>query len=170
MEYHKYLPFHHIEKWNGKYFATTTLFDQGHVIHLGHNGNACPGIAETDSWMNVNETMEGLDEDIYSNIYESNENFNLSGTYGEIVVVHTTGVFNHRVQWCKCPNAPDKATQLFQLQLFPASLQNPKTAFTFNCLDYFYMDAMECKTSASSFISKLQRLTNNAFPQKISVS
>jgi hypothetical protein len=56
------------------------------------------------------------------------------------------------------------------MELFPASHQRPETAFTFDALDHFYIDAMECKTAASSFIKKICRLTNNAFPHTVPVS
>jgi hypothetical protein len=39
--------------------------------------------------------------------------------------------------------------------LFAASLQRPETAFTFNVLDYFHIDAMECHTAASNFVAKI---------------
>ena len=87
-----------------------------------------------------------------------------------INIVHTTGILIHQVCWCGCKKTADKATQLFQMHLFSASLQNPRTAFTFDCLDHFYMDAMECKILASSFISKIHWLTNNSFSHTIAVS
>jgi CxC2 like cysteine cluster associated with KDZ transposases len=74
------------------------------------------------------------------------------------------------VKWCLCPNAPEHHVQLFRMHLFSASYQCPSTAFTFNLLDLFYVDAMECKTSALNFFNKLQRLTNNAFPSLVPVS
>ena len=45
----------------------------------------------------------------------------------------------------------------------------PQTAFTFNVLDEFLIDSLECKTSAFSFYSKLRRLTDNAFPDTLPV-
>ncbi|KAI6125019.1 hypothetical protein EDD16DRAFT_1474673, partial [Pisolithus croceorrhizus] len=52
-------------------------------------------------------------------------------------------------------------------RLFPASISKPKTAFTFDVLDHFLIDALECKTSAMSFYQKLKRFTNNAFPERV---
>jgi hypothetical protein len=54
--------------------------------------------------------------------------------------------------------------------LFPASYKKPQTAFTFEVLDHFHIEAMECKTSAGSFYAKLKRFTSNAFPDTIPVS
>ncbi|KAI5987802.1 hypothetical protein EDC04DRAFT_2873316 [Pisolithus marmoratus] len=48
-----------------------------------------------------------------------------------------------------------------------ASISKPKTAFTFDVLNHFLVDALECKTSAMSFYQKLKQLTNNAFPDRV---
>jgi hypothetical protein len=163
MEQHKLLPFHRIEQWNGKYFARTTLHKHGYIIHLGHGGRRCPHNIDDAEWVDVEDGLGRLD-------LEEDPQLDSAMPDGEVSIVHTTGVFRHRVRWCGCDNAPDKATQLFQMQLFPASLQRPSTAFTFDSLDYFYIDAMECKTAAASFSSKIRRLTNNAFPHMVPVS
>jgi hypothetical protein len=87
-----------------------------------------------------------------------------------MVIPHSTGIFQHQVHFCSCPGAVQKHIQLFRAGLFPASIQSPKTAFTFDVLDHFRVDAMECKTSAMSFFQKLQCFTNNAFPHTVKVS
>jgi len=51
--------------------------------------------------------------------------------------------FHHHIQ--SCQDLPT-SIQLFRHGLFSASVIQPKTAFTFDVLDHFYMDAMECKT------------------------
>jgi CxC2 like cysteine cluster associated with KDZ transposases len=86
-----------------------------------------------------------------------------------LVIIDSAGVFRHRVIWCTCGDDVDQPMQLFQEQLFPATYCRPKSAFTFNLLDQFYIDAMECKTTAMSFFQKLCRLTDNAFPDKVHV-
>jgi hypothetical protein len=83
---------------------------------------------------------------------------------GKIVVVASTGIFERSVKWCTCPNAPEKHIQLLRSRLFPATFINPKTAFTFEVLDDFRLDALECNTSALNFMSKLTRRTNETFP------
>ncbi|KAG2114595.1 uncharacterized protein F5147DRAFT_769903 [Suillus discolor] len=85
-----------------------------------------------------------------------------------LVIVHSTGVYSHRVSWCQCPGADkDGHLHLLKAKLFPASITRPQSAFTFDVLDNFLIDALECKTSAMSFYQKLRRFTNNAFPHKI---
>ncbi|KAI5987002.1 hypothetical protein EDC04DRAFT_2873478 [Pisolithus marmoratus] len=56
---------------------------------------------------------------------------------------------------------------LLRQRLFPATISKPKTAFTFDVLDHFLIDALECKTSAMSFYQKLKRFTDNAFPERV---
>jgi hypothetical protein len=54
--------------------------------------------------------------------------------------------------------------------LFPATFNNPKTAFTFRVLEDFHLDNLECKTTPSQFFSRLRRLTNDEFPNTVPVS
>ncbi|KIK81365.1 hypothetical protein PAXRUDRAFT_156274, partial [Paxillus rubicundulus Ve08.2h10] len=64
------------------------------------------------------------------------------------------------------PNAPreDRHLQLLRAQLFPATISRPKTAFTFDVLDHFHIDNLECKTTVMSFFSKLIRFTPKGTP------
>ena len=48
--------------------------------------------------------------------------------------------------------------------------KQPHTAFTFDILDYYFIDSLECKTPAMSFCQKITRLTDNAFPSEVKVS
>jgi hypothetical protein len=59
--------------------------------------------------------------------------------------------------------------QLVRAKLFPASFKHPETAFTFEVLDHFHIDALECKTAAMNFMSKIVRISNEAFPGKVPV-
>jgi hypothetical protein len=167
MDHHKRLPFHRIQMWNGTHFSRTTLHDQGYILHLGHSGEMCPGTE--DPWLDIDESLPDTDTvDLLQDNVDGKPRDVLED--GKINIVHTTGVFKHKVRWCQCPNAPDKTVQLFQMRLFPASHFRPETAFTFDVLDHFHIDAMECKTAAASFVKKLCRLTNNAFPHMVPVS
>ncbi|KAI6126959.1 hypothetical protein F5141DRAFT_1200632 [Pisolithus sp. B1] len=89
----------------------------------------------------------------------------------QMTIVHTEGIFSHEVSVCKCPGSDpnDWHLDLLHQRLFPASISKPKTAFTFDVLDHFLIDALECKTSAMSFYQKLKRFTNNAFPERVPV-
>jgi hypothetical protein len=87
-----------------------------------------------------------------------------------MVIVDVSGVHQLIVNWCCCGGVPDYKMQLFQHRLFPSSTLRPSTAFTFALLEYFHVDAVECKTSASNFFSKLRRLTDFTSPQSVPVS
>jgi hypothetical protein len=54
--------------------------------------------------------------------------------------------------------------------LYPASMSHPAMAFTFQMLEYFHTDTMECRTSTSNYFNKLRRLTNESFPDTVPVS
>ncbi|KAG1819831.1 uncharacterized protein BJ212DRAFT_1237613, partial [Suillus subaureus] len=69
-----------------------------------------------------------------------------------LVIVHSTGVYSHYVSWCQCPGADkDRHLHLLKVRLFPASITHPQSAFTFDVLDHFLIDALKCKTLAMSF-------------------
>ncbi len=59
--------------------------------------------------------------------------------------------------------------QLMMAGLFPATFRNPKTAFTFQVLEEFHLDNLECKTTPSQFFSRLRRITNDEFPNSVPV-
>jgi hypothetical protein len=139
---HQSLPFHRLQRWNGQFYEAISLLNLGFILNLGHNGDVCP--------LNTDESEHG----------------------DQITIVDSAGIFVHLVKWCRCNGASnqDKHLQLLQHRLFSSTTFKPQTAFTFNVLDEFLIDSLECKTSASSFYSKLRRLTNNAFPDTLPVS
>jgi CxC2 like cysteine cluster associated with KDZ transposases len=165
-------PYHKVEVWNGECFIPSDLHDVGLLIYLGHGGDRCPAHhaqrlapqAAVPLQVNVNADLlhAGTDDEAEWNDEDIEEDI--------ITAVHTTGVYKRRVQWCQCPQAAPRHIQLLQMRLYPASVKRPQTAFTFAVLDYFYLDAMECKTSANNFFNKLRRLTSNAFPHVVAVS
>ena len=87
-----------------------------------------------------------------------------------MVLVHVNGVFQQSIRFCRCEGALSEHEQLFVHRLFPSTFDRPETAFTMDVLDYYGIDAMECKTSAQSFFQKLRRVSNNAFPGEVPVS
>jgi hypothetical protein len=104
---HRMLPFHRIKRWNGNFFARSSLFAQGHIIHLGHEGGPCPKHEDCLKATGEDEFVEGLDllsqEEGDGKNLESEENWFSEDTSERVVtIVHTTGVFQHRVHWCSC--------------------------------------------------------------------
>ncbi|KAG1877557.1 hypothetical protein F4604DRAFT_1924204 [Suillus subluteus] len=134
-------------------------------MYLGHGGEPCPNLShqpDPSPWEDL-----GSMEDVFAQEEGDTINDTQLGV-SNLVIVHSTGVYSHSVSWCQCPGA-EKAhhLDLMKARLFPASLTRPRSAFTFDVLDNFLIDALECKTSAMSFYQKLRRFTNNAFPDKI---
>jgi len=161
---HSSLPFHTIERWTGEFFKKTSLNAEGFILHLGHGGLCCPA--------NVNPPAEpGTAGDGERDVEGEGllEAWEPRDTR-TLVIVDVSRVHQLNVSWCCCQDAPDHGSQLFQHSLFPASTSRPSTAFTFAVLEYFHVDAVECKTSASNFFSKLWRLTDFSSPQSVPVS
>jgi CxC2 like cysteine cluster associated with KDZ transposases len=112
-----------------------------------------------------------VDSDGDAKMEEETDSGDENNTGSKLVyIVHSTGVYQRSIRYCKCQHSLDPPIQLLQLHLFPSTFKNPATIFTFDVLDHFYIDAMECKTSAGSFFTKLRRLTSNAFPEQVPVS
>ncbi|KAG0695622.1 hypothetical protein DFH29DRAFT_984908 [Suillus ampliporus] len=162
---HQHNLFHNLQLWNGRFYETPTLQDQGYIMYLGHGGEPCPNFSQQPDpspWADL-----GTMEDVFAQEEGDTDNETQLGV-SNLVIVHSTGVYSHSVSWCQCPGA-EKARHLhlMKAKLFPASINRPQSAFTFNVLDNFLIDTLECKTSAMSFYQKLCRFTNNAFPDKI---
>lgn len=159
---HANLPFHKIQRWNNQCFTPTSLCALGYIMYLGHDGKPCPMAYASAQPNSEEDSCDPSDPD-----YISGEGLALSN----MTLVDVTGVFAHKVHWCSCEGATtSRDHQLLRVGLFPASYKNPRTAFTFNVLDHFHIDAMECKTSAYNFYQKLRRLTDNVFPDSVPVS
>ena len=162
------MPLHHIEKWTGRFFDATSLNQEGFVMYLGHGGEPCPtthtGKGEQEVHSGSSDEEEGKD---------GGDGVPLAGWEKQdkqcLVIVDTLGIHQLRIGWCQCETGVDPHIQLLRNRWFPASTKRPSTAFTFSLLDYFHVDSVECKTSASSFFSKLRRLTNSASPHSVPV-
>jgi hypothetical protein len=84
-----------------------------------------------------------------------------SKTTIKFTVVHTNGIHESRARFCDCPDAKDRITQLMRARLFPATANEPKTAFTFEVLKQFSMHNLQSKCGAFDYMKSLYRLTNN---------
>jgi hypothetical protein len=137
---HSLLPFHRPQQWKEGSFENVSLCDLGYIFVLGHSGSG----------------LQCPNDD------------NLFGDR-RMTLIHVNGIFEHCVRFCRCQGAIPEHEQLFSYRLFSSTFDRPETAFTLDLLDYFGIDAMECKTSAQSFFQKLRRVTNNAFPDDLPV-
>jgi hypothetical protein len=158
------LPFHRLEHLQNGFFHDTSLHQEGYTMYLGHGGRPCPilGLQEMDDGLVIEDEDTLEDTEHLLGQWETLESHVL-------VVVDCSGVHQRRVSWCHCSGAPAKHIQLLREQLFPASITRPSTAFTFNLLEYFHIDAVECKAAAFNFFSKLHRLTNYTVPGAVPV-
>jgi hypothetical protein len=175
---HAILPFHRIQQWTGEFFTPAWLRQVGVVIYLGHGGKPCPknggsqlgdngpiGEDDDDDTGKVDEEefFNGL-EDIPPKPGQPDENGNTT-----MVIVDKSGVHHLSVNWCHCRDCPEHDMQLLAMGLFPASFKKIQTVFTFQVLDDFLLDNLECKTSALHYTSKLARVTSHAFPHTVPV-
>jgi hypothetical protein len=171
---HAINPFHSIQRFTNGHFEDSDLDELGLFIDIRRHGHDCfpkhSGASGAhseqtsdveDEWIDDDDT---LDEELHSFEFGKQRS-----DLRKIVVVASTGILERSVKWCTCPNAPEKHIQLLRSRLFPATFINPKTAFTFEVLDHFRLDALECNTSALNFMSKLTRRTNEIRPGTVPV-
>ncbi|KAG1900243.1 uncharacterized protein F5891DRAFT_980513 [Suillus fuscotomentosus] len=84
-------------------------------------------------------------------------------------IVDKLGIHSHITKYCLCTDALTADIQLCQMELFPAFFSQPKTVFTFEVLDNFLLDNLECGTSAMNYYNKLRRMTTAIFPHLMPV-
>lgn len=162
-------PFHRIQRFNGDYFERSDLDDIGLVLELCEHTDNCGGMPQSLGDMSASEgnISDGDADDSDNNelptYYTSEQN---RSPRSNIIVVSSTGIYKRSVTWCRCANSPERYVQLLRAKLFPASFERPETAFTFDVLDSFRIDALECKTAALNFMNKIGRISNEAFPSR----
>jgi hypothetical protein len=87
-----------------------------------------------------------------------------------LTYVHINGIHQLPTSFCTCAGAPSEEIQLLRMGLFPSTSNIPQTAFSFQLLDDYLLENLECKTSALHYFSKLRRMTCKAFPNLVKVS
>ncbi|KAJ7441691.1 hypothetical protein FB451DRAFT_1058065 [Mycena latifolia] len=147
VQMHPHQQFHHVEMWNGSGFHRKPLVDLGHILYLGHGGPRCPHAPA--------ERTTGQDETP------------AKGPGRRMVLVDTNGIHVIQVVFCHCLRAPEDYLQLVGARLFPATIANPHTAFTFRVLHNFHVHNLVSKKTAQDYYRALQKLTDNAFPSKV---
>ena len=175
---HAHVPFHRVEMWNGNFFERSDLLTHRLTIDLCHYPDECPSIPPNTETPMVfdpdfsDEADEFADEYLADRHQHSGPSGSAttSGYRSKLIIVSSTGIFQRWIRWCHCATSSDQYVQLLlRAKLFPASFKNPKTAFTFEVLDHFRLDALECNTAAMNFMSKIRRITNEAFPSRVPV-
>jgi CxC2 like cysteine cluster associated with KDZ transposases len=176
---HDRLPFHRIQHFNGQFFERYDLNQLGLVVdirtHIGEcvptsgSGGTAPG---SHSHLYDDSESDWEDDDATADWNRSDDvrATRTSTTSKVLTIVTSTGIFKRSTRWCTCANVPDPHIQLLRARLFPATFISPSTVFTFEVLDHFRLDALECNTAAMNFMSKLIRITNEVFPSTVPVS
>ena len=81
-----------------------------------------------------------------------------------MMTVDYQGVFQMEVLFCRCLSRKmSKDEKVMRVGLFPATLKQTETLFTFFMLDNFLTDNLNCKTTAQQYYSKLQSMTSSMF-------
>ncbi|EIN05248.1 hypothetical protein PUNSTDRAFT_75081, partial [Punctularia strigosozonata HHB-11173 SS5] len=79
------------------------------------------------------------------------------------VVFHTNGHHRLRLIYCGC-GTPVKSEQLLLFRLFPATTAEPRTAFTFDCLNTFHLLNLQGKLTLHDYYQAMIRMTDNMEP------
>jgi hypothetical protein len=88
----------------------------------------------------------------------------------EFLIIHTNGIHKTKVLFCGCAGCGNRMQQLLKAQLFPATTEQPTTAFTFSVLREFHLHTLESAEPAYGFMGALRRLTDNTFTTDVPVS
>lgn len=91
-------------------------------------------------------------------------------TNDDFVVLDGNGIHEVGLNFCGCTKAQDHTKQLLRARWFPATVQQPKTAATFNCLELFHLLKFKSKSSVFEFYNTLSRLTDNTGIGNVPVS
>ncbi|KAG8902573.1 hypothetical protein FRC00_001366 [Tulasnella sp. 408] len=78
-----------------------------------------------------------------------------------IRIIHTSGIFEFKVNQCCCQGAPEVAMQMMALRLFPSTLTRPESAATFDVLRNAQMHSLCGKESIWDYYEVVSRLTDN---------
>lgn len=88
----------------------------------------------------------------------------------DFVVLDITGVHQIGLDYCGCERATSHSCQLLRARLYPATVMAPKTAATFNVLEFFHLLTFESKASVFEFFNTLTRRTDNTGTVNVPVS
>ncbi len=121
---------------------------KGTAVQLGHNGKKCPNPSESVTMIHV----------------------------------HCNGIHGSSFQFCQCDEKPlpdnliylervayRRNTQLIQARLFPATVKQAETVFSYPLMKTFQLLHLEGKLSVYDFIKGLRRYTDNSFLHDVSV-
>src|ERR1700677_2533487 len=85
-----------------------------------------------------------------------------SANIDKFVVVDMSGQHTVDLSYCGCVGAADQHIQLLRISWFPASIDCPWTAYTFNVLNSFQLVNLQGKLSLYDFYLSLVHKSDNA--------
>ena len=88
----------------------------------------------------------------------------------DFVVIDINGIHQVGVDYCSCERAIHQVEQVLRARWYPATSITPKTAATFNALEYFQLLTFESKASAFEYIMSLMRRVDNTGTVDVPVS
>jgi hypothetical protein len=142
VDMHQHQPFHLIQEWTSTHFMRRTLESLGLTISLGHHRQHCPNAP-------------------------SSQSVKQSGRH--TTIVNTNGIQISRIEYCYCLSSATKPLQLIAAGLFPATMEQPDTAFTFEVLNDFHVHTLTSKKSAYDYFTALKKHTDSTFSHELSV-
>lgn len=140
---HARLPFHRIRAWTAgqsPFFRSTSLIETGFRLFLGHDGANCPS------------------------------DYGMPGTRTTLTAVHINGSHEVDTTYCTCRSAESQELQLVNHRIYPATIKEPETGFTFDVLRHFQHVHLASKTSAYDYHQGLMKITNAINPASVPVS
>ncbi|KAG1812336.1 hypothetical protein EV424DRAFT_1327116 [Suillus variegatus] len=148
---HVRLPFHQISQWTGGFFEESWDADD------------IPGLTAYATEQNEQPTGEQtwIPNDLPTGVLFIKHSKQIT------TIVDKSRVHTHKIKYCRCADALTTDIQLCQMGLFLASFAQTKTAFTFQVVDDFWLDNLECGTSAMNYYNKLRRMTTSVFPHLV---
>jgi hypothetical protein len=78
------------------------------------------------------------------------------------VIVDAGGVHDTVVDFCACHGAPERYVQLLRRRLYPATFNNPSTAFSFQLLRDFLAISFNMRLSQLHFLDFLRQKMDNS--------
>lgn len=126
---------------------------------------------ENDIW-NKRDFSELLSDTCFIQLGHVEDQLACSGAGAPIrfIVTHINGVHTTRIKFCGCTTAPSNIDQLVLSNLFPATTNDPKSAFTLALLKQFRIHNLQSKCGAFDYIRSIRRFSDNAFTAKVPVS
>ncbi|KAL0567260.1 hypothetical protein V5O48_014737, partial [Marasmius crinis-equi] len=130
---HRSMPTHYVEQWNSFYFQRVKLRELGLRIQLGH--------PPTHACRNPRPARTAF------------------------CVVDIDSVQEVELNFCQCQAVEvvgNSWTQLLRARLFPATVTDPRTAFTFRMLEFYHVATLQSKMTLYDICQTIGRRTDGS--------